>query len=183
MTDIVNVERNARVRFPYIAPTVDSEGPMHEVVRVQTQGGKKVRNEGGKVLVALRHLTRAREAIAAIAMANDRSLSMVVGALVDSPLAEQLTRDGLPSAIRPDRGRPSTDTERTINLVVERAGAAERSWTTDIVGEYFDQAYYLDEARIAKLEQLARSLEVTPGQVVDALVDKFLASAFETLSP
>lgn len=98
----------------------------------------------------------------------------------------QSTRLGelLPMEILADRGRPSTDMERTLNLVVERDAETRSSWTTDSIGEYVDQANYLTNGDIEQLERLtkAQARELSPGQVVDALVMQELARVSEHLS-
>ena len=169
-----------RVRLPFVPLQDDSEGPAHEVVRIRTQGGKKVRRDGDKVLVALRHQMRWSHVIMATSFAEDRAMSYVVSRLVMSPLATQLRRDAIASEILTARGRPSTDTERTINQSVERA-TSMGGWTYDVVGDYRDQAYYLGEIEIGVLEELARTLELCPGRVVDALVAAWLSSGFRQL--
>jgi hypothetical protein len=181
---ILRVQRGTRVRFPYVTPTKDSDGPTFKVVRVLTKAGEPVRPDGDKVLVALRHSRRWRDALATIAVAGDRPLSWVVGRLIVENQSTKLDDFLLPMDILADRGRPSTDTERTLNLVIERDAETPNSWTTDSVGEYVDQAYYLTNGEIEKLERLtkAQPRELSPGQVVDGLVMQELAKVSQQLS-
>jgi hypothetical protein len=153
---VVRVAPGTRVRFPYQKPGTDSEGPTWSVVRVQTSSEGTVQQDSNKVLVALRHARSSAEVIREIALASDRSLSMIVGRILA-------------------RGRPSTDTERNLNQIVERDEENANTWTTDRIGAFVDQAYYLKPAEIGRLEQLAKAEEMSAGLVVDILVHRKLA--------
>ncbi|MGE0546975.1 MAG: hypothetical protein AB7O24_30770 [Kofleriaceae bacterium] len=166
----LRVKANARVRFPYVRPNNDSDGPTYQVVRILTEAGDPVQSDGDQVQVVLRHGRRWRDVLAAIAFSDDRPMSHVLTRLISAHHGTELDEDP-PMDILGDRGRPSTDTERTINLVIER-DASGGGWTFDSIGELVDQSYYLTEDSIEKLETLCRThdRQLTPGQVVDWLL-------------
>ena len=132
---------------------------MSRVVRAQRQ------SSGDKVLVVLRHGVRWRQTLGAIAFSNDRSLSMVLGALIKSAPTTVIERFGLGDIVVP-RGEPSADTEAEVNAPDN---------------PHVDQAYYLTEAQITMLETAATSAELEPGQLVDALLSKALVALYTQL--
>ena len=172
---VLRVEPGVRVRFAAITPTHDSEGARHEVVRVRTRAGEPVDSRGPGIMVVLRHSLTWRNVLAAIAFAGDQPMSGVLRRVIAKHRKTRIDRDSLPSVFLGDRGRPSTDSERTLNLVVERDTEMAGAYTADLVGEYCDQAYFLKQGDIDALEQMARAHELEPGQVVDVLVMKELA--------
>jgi len=102
-------------------------------------------------------------------------MSGVLRRLIAKHEKTALDRGSLPSVFLGDRGRPSTDSERTLNLVVERDTELAGAYTADLVGEYCDQSYSLTDSDIEALERLARAHELDPGQMVDALLMQELA--------
>jgi hypothetical protein len=172
---ILHVKKGTRVRFAYVKPTVDSDGPETAAVRALTSGGQPTHTQEGMVKVVLRQSLRWHAALEAMSVANDRYPSDIVIQLVDATKDALRDRDGLPSDITRERGRPGTDTERTINVVVERDVAMPHAWTADLVGEYVDQSYLFTPSELAKLERLSAAAKLSPGQVVDILVMRALA--------
>jgi hypothetical protein len=130
----------------------------------QVVRAKRQMKGSDKVLVVLRHAPPWRSALAAIAIASEESASAVIGTLIATADASAIARRQL-GDILTARGEPNSEID-------PEAGPSGN-----------DQAYYLTEPQITALEQLAATLELSPGQTVDALVWKLLQSTYAPLAP
>jgi hypothetical protein len=150
-----------------------------KVVRAKFQNGEKLRKERGekKLLVVFRHKLKMREELAAGAIASDRALSWMVTALI----REAPAVDASAQAHRDERGTPSEDIAITINKTVEVAG--EYGGVSDrLVGEYCDQAYYLQPEEVARIESLAAQATLTPDQTLDWLIATRLSTVIRPVN-